>query len=113
MNMAWLTDGNRVHKLCASMTSPASSHNTVVIPSRDSLGQNLAQAVVVSPMTSSVEQVSTGFFRHAFQSYVASVMVYLVPLELVQVVQGLIDTVDELLPLDRQPKRAPNLPPTP
>ena len=58
INMACLTVGNRVHKLCASMTSPASSHRTVVMPSLDNLGQNLAQAVVVSPMTSSIHDVS-------------------------------------------------------
>lgn len=58
MKMACLIEGNKVHKLWASMTSPASSQITVAKPTLDNFGQNLAQAVVVSPMTSSVHCVS-------------------------------------------------------
>ncbi len=53
MNIACSTDGNRVHNVSASMTSPASSHKTTCSPSSSNVGQCMAQAVVVNPMTSS------------------------------------------------------------
>ena len=56
MKMACWVDGNRVHMVCASMTSPASSQMTTSIPNRFNKGQNLAQAVVVTPMTCSAPQ---------------------------------------------------------
>ena len=54
MNTACSTVGNNEQKVCASITSPASSQMTVCMPMRFNIAQFIAHAVVVRPITSSI-----------------------------------------------------------
>lgn len=53
MKIACLTEGKRVHSVCASITSPASSHMTVWSSNWFSIEEFMAQAVIVIAITSS------------------------------------------------------------